>query len=171
MAVDSLPPVDLTIRDAVDSDLPAIVALLADDELGQTREVPPSSLAGPVDPAYAIAFAAIEADPNSRLIVAEDSALKSEQAPILGTLQLTLIPGISLRGMLRAQIEGVRVAAPWRRRGLGHQLIGWAIGQAEQAGAGVVQLTSNAQRQEAQRFYESLGFVPTHIGMKLPLGG
>jgi GNAT superfamily N-acetyltransferase len=88
---------------------------------------------------------------------------------VAGTLQLTLIPGLSRHGMLRAQIEGVRVAASWRGQGLGRALIGWAIEEARRSGCGLVQLTSDKRRPDAIRLYEALGFTPTHEGLKLSL--
>ena len=144
-------------RDARRADLPAIVALLADDVLGAERE------SAAVDEAYLLAFDQIAADTGSRLIVAE------EDGEVAGTLQLNLLPGLSRHGMLRAQIEGVRVAAGQRGRGLGKSLIDWAIGQAREHGCGLVQLTSDKRRPDAIRFYESLGFAASHEGLKLPL--
>ena len=144
-------------RDARRADLPAIVALLADDVLGAERE------SGCVDEAYRVAFDQIAADPGSRLIVAE------ADGQVAGTLQLNLLPGLSRHGMLRAQIEGVRVAAGQRGQGLGKSMIDWAIGQAREHGCGLVQLTSDKRRPDAIRFYESLGFAASHEGLKLPL--
>jgi GNAT superfamily N-acetyltransferase len=144
------------LRRATEADLPAIVALLADDVLGAAREAPG-------DPAYAAAFAAIEADPNQMLAVAE------EAGRVLGCLQLTFIPGLSRRGMWRGQIEGVRVAAGQRGTGLGRRMFEWAIAQCRARGCGLVQLTTDKARPDAHRFYESLGFVASHEGMKLAL--
>lgn len=146
----------MIFRDARPDELPAIVALLAGDVLGAGRET------GPGD-AYRKAFEEITADPRSRLIVADDDG------QVAGTLQLTVIPGLSRHGMTRAQIEGVRVAAPWRGRGAGRDMIGWAIGQARASGCGLVQLTSDKRRAGAIRFYRRLGFEPTHEGLKLSL--
>ena len=143
-------------RDARRDDVPAIVALLADDVLGAERE-------GAVDEAYLVAFAEIQADSGSRLIVAE------ADGKVAGTLQLNFLPGLSRHGMLRAQIEAVRVAATHRGRGLGREMISWAIGQAREHGCGLVQLTSDKRRPDALRFYESLGFTASHEGFKLPL--
>jgi GNAT superfamily N-acetyltransferase len=149
------------IRDARREDVPRIVALLADDVLGAAREGDPD---GGIDEAYWTAFNQVQADPRSRVIVAE-----ADDAAIVATLQLTLIPGLSHRGMLRAQIEAVRVAASQRGRGLGRTMIEWAVAQARAAGCGVVQLTSDKRRPDAIRFYESMGFTPSHEGLKLPL--
>ena len=144
------------LREARREDVPEIVALLADDAIGAGRE-------GPADDAYYAAFALIAADQRNQLLVAEVGGR------IVGTLQLTMIPGLSRHGMLRAQIEGVRVAAPHRRRGLGRAMIEWAIGQAREHGCGLVQLTSDKRRHDAVRFYESIGFTASHEGLKLPL--
>lgn len=144
-------------RDARRADVPAIVALLADDVLGAGRE------AAADDDVYQAAFEQVTADPRSWLIVAE------EGGQVAGTLQLTVLPGLSRRGMLRAQIEAVRVAAPARGQGLGRAMIEWAIGQARDQGCGMVQLTSDKHRRDAVRFYESLGFTASHEGLKLPL--
>ncbi len=149
----------LTFRRAVADDLPGLVALLADDALGRGREV-----TGPPLPAgYYAAFAAIEADPQQELVVAE---LAGSMA---GSLQLTFIPGLSYQGACRAQIEGVRIRGDLRGRGLGGQLVGWAIARARERGCQLIQLTSDARRIEARRFYERLGFVASHVGMKLTL--
>jgi GNAT superfamily N-acetyltransferase len=150
------------IRDARREDVPQIVALLADDMLGAAREAP-AAREGDLDDAYWTAFEQVQADPCNRLIVAEIDGL------IAATLQLTLIPGLSRHGMLRAQIEAVRVAASQRGHGLGQAMIRWAIQEARDAGCGMVQLTSDKRRPDAIRFYESLGFTPTHEGLKLAL--
>ena len=147
----------LILRDATAADLPAIVAMLADDKLGSTRE-DPEDLAP-----YEAAFAEVEADPNQRLIVAERAGTA------VGTFQLSIIPGVAQRGLKRAMIESVRVAATERGSGLGTQMMRWAIEEARNAGCQQVQLTSNAQRPDAHRFYERLGFVPSHVGFKLKL--
>jgi GNAT superfamily N-acetyltransferase len=146
----------VVFRDARRDEVPAIVALLADDVLGAGRE-------GDVDDAYWRAFDEIAADPRNRVIVAD------ADGKVAGTLQLTVIPGLSRHGLLRAQIEGVRVAAPWRGEGVGAAMIGWAIDEARRGGCGLVQLTSDKRRADAIRFYESLGFEPSHEGLKLPL--
>ena len=143
-------------RRATAADVPAIVALLADDVLGAAREKPG-------DPAYAAAFAAIEADPNQLLAVAEDGGR------VVGCLQLTFIPGLSHRGAWRGQIESVRTASDRRGTGLGRRMFAWAIEQCTARGCGVVQLTTDKSRAEARRFYESLGFKASHEGMKLAL--
>lgn len=146
-------------RRAAAADLPAIIALLADDVLGAGREDP----SDPPNPAYVAAFAAIEADPNQLLAVAEDGGR------VVGCLQLSFIPGLSRLGLRRGQIESVRIAASHRGAGLGRRMFEWAIGQCRARGCGLVQLTTDKARPEARRFYESLGFVASHEGMKLSL--
>jgi ribosomal protein S18 acetylase RimI-like enzyme len=149
----------LTIRKATRADLPAIIAMLADDELGKSRE----DVSTPPSPAYVAAFAAMDADPNQFMAVAE---LGGE---IVGCLQITYIPGLSRKGMWRGQIESVRVAHAQRGSGLGHKLFEWAIEECRKRGCGLVQLTTDKSRTDAKRFYERLGFVAEHEGMKLAL--
>jgi len=145
-----------SIRRAAAGDVPAIVDLLADDVLGKGREAPG-------DPCYAEAFAAIDGDPNQFLAVVE------ADGETVGCLQLTFIPGLSLKGMWRGQIESVRIAASRRGQGLGHVMIEWAIGECRRRGCGLVQLTMNKSREDTLRFYKSLGFEATHEGFKLTL--
>ena len=146
----------IEIRRAVAADVPAIVAMLADDPLGAKRE-------RPGDAAYAGAFEEIDADPRQFLAV----AVADDE--VVGTLQLTFIPGLSRLGATRALIEAVRVRSDQRGGGLGGRLIQWAIDTAREHGAAMVQLTTDASRKDAHRFYERLGFVASHVGMKLPL--
>ncbi|GAA2053584.1 GNAT family N-acetyltransferase [Catenulispora yoronensis] len=146
-----------TLRDATTADLPAIIALLTDDKLGSTREDPDD-----LTP-YLAAFVEVDADPNQRLLVAD------RDGEIVGTFQLTYIPGVSQRGLKRALIEGVRVAASERGNGLGTHMMNWAVATSREAGCGLVQLTSNNERPDAHRFYERLGFVQSHLGFKLKL--
>jgi len=148
---------DLEIRSATADDIPAIVAMLADDPLGAQRESP-----GDLAP-YRVAFERIAADPNQQLVV----AVRDGEA--VGTLQLTVIPGLGRRGATRSLIEAVRVHRSMRGAGLGTQLIEWAIDQSRSLGANLVQLTSDASRTDAHRFYERLGFVNSHLGFKLSL--
>lgn len=150
---------DLLFRRATAADLPAIVALLADDELGKARE----DAGPPLNPRYAAAFAAIDADPNQYLAVVE------EGGQIAGCLQLTFIPGLSRQGLMRGQIESVRIASARRGGGLGRRMFEWAIAECRRRGCGVVQLTTDKARSDARRFYESLGFTASHEGMKLAL--
>jgi GNAT superfamily N-acetyltransferase len=147
---------EVTIRRARAQDVDDIVAMLADDPLGAERE-------RPGDPRYAEAFAALDADPRQLLAVAE------ADGAVVGTLQLTFIPGLSRVGATRAQIEAVRVRSDQRGSGLGQRLVEWAIDQARRRGCAIVQLTTDASRTDAHRFYRRLGFAPTHVGMKLAL--
>ncbi|MEV7930070.1 MULTISPECIES: GNAT family N-acetyltransferase [unclassified Kitasatospora] len=148
---------DLTIRRATAEDLPALVAMLADDALGATRESPDD-----LTP-YRAAFARVDGDPHQHLVAAERAGRT------VGTLQLTVIPGISRKGSTRTVIEAVRIHADERGSGLGTELIQWAIERSRELGADLVQLTSDATRTDAHRFYEKLGFVPSHVGFKLQL--
>ncbi|RFS82159.1 GNAT family N-acetyltransferase [Actinomadura spongiicola] len=149
----------MTFREATVDDLPQIVRLLADDPLGATRETPGDE----IPDAYFSAFATIAKDPNNTVIVAEVAGR------IAGTLQLTYIPGLTYTGAERAQIEGVRVAADHRGIGLGQKMITWAIDRARARGCRVVQLTTDRQRPDAIRFYQKIGFRPSHMGMKYHL--
>jgi ribosomal protein S18 acetylase RimI-like enzyme len=149
----------ITFRRATRADLPAIVALLADDTLGRIRE----RLSDPLDERYERAYAAIDDDPNQILAVAV------EGNRVVGCLQITFIPGLSHSGMWRGQIEGVRIAAAHRGSGLGRRFFEWTFEQCRQRGCGLVQLTSDKQRPDAIRFYESLGFRASHEGLKRPL--
>jgi GNAT superfamily N-acetyltransferase len=151
--------VSLEFRDATEVDLPEIVALLAEDTLGEKREDP--SL--PLDPRYAEAFAAIQSDPHQRLIVAE------RDGRVVGCLQLTLIPGIAFTGAWRGLIEAVRVAGDLRGQGIGARLIDRAVAEARAFGCRMVQLTSHKSRTRAHHFYEQLGWTRSHEGFKLQL--
>jgi GNAT superfamily N-acetyltransferase len=150
---------DVTIRRATGDDLAAIIALLADDELGQGREDAREPLAS----AYTDAFAAIDADANQFLAVAEVGGAVS------GVLQLTFIPGLSRRGAWRGQIESVRIVRGQRGAGLGQRMFAWAIATCRERGCGLVQLTTDKSRSDAHRFYERLGFVASHEGYKLTI--
>ncbi|MEU2895291.1 N-acetyltransferase family protein [Streptomyces sp. NPDC001273] len=147
----------LEIRAAAADDLPAVVGMLADDPLGATRESPDD--VGP----YLTALERIKADPNQRLVVAV------REGRVVGTLQLTIVPGLSRRGSTRSIIEGVRIHADERGSGLGTRLIEWAIDTSRREGCRLVQLTSDNTRTDAHRFYERLGFTASHLGFKLPL--
>ena len=147
-------------RDATLADLPAIVTLLAEDTLGEKREDP--SL--PLDPTYIVAFETITANPDQRQIVAvRDGA-------VIGTMQLTFIPGIAFKGAWRGQIEAVRVAGHLRGGGIGAAMIGHAVELCRARGCKMVQLTSDKSRTDAHRFYERLGWTRSHEGFKLKLG-
>lgn len=148
---------DLLIRPTTEADLPAVVAMLADDQLGSVRETPDD-----LEP-YRAAFARITADPNQHLVVAERAGRT------VGTLQLTVVPGLSRRGMTRTIIEAVRIRTDERGNGLGTAMIEWAVGRSRELGAELVQLTSDASRTDAHRFYERLGFTRSHAGFKRAL--
>lgn len=146
-------------RKAKREDLPAIVRLLADDPLGAKRE----RYADPLPQSYGRAFEAIDADPNNELVVA---CLGNE---VVGVLQLTFIPYLTYQGGWRALIEAVRVDARRRSQGLGRTMFEWAIARSRERRCIMVQLTTDKSRADAKRFYESLGFVASHEGMKLHL--
>ncbi|WP_306332351.1 GNAT family N-acetyltransferase [Streptomyces sp. KL118A] len=148
---------DLEIRPAVAADLPAIVGMLADDPLGAARESP-DDLAP-----YVTAFERLAGDPNQHLVVAV------REGRVVGTLQLTIVPGLSRKGATRSIIEGVRVHADERGSGLGTQFIEWAVAESRRQNCQLVQLTSDATRTDAHRFYERLGFSASHVGFKLQL--
>ncbi len=148
---------EITFRRASAEDVPAIVAMLADDALGATRESPDD-----LSP-YRAAFAELDGDPQHVLLVAEGSG------EVVGTAQLTFLPGLARKGALRAQIEAVRVHRAARGAGLGSRLIEECVRRARERGCALVQLTSDASRVDAHRFYERLGFQASHTGFKLPL--
>lgn len=148
--------VTVKIRRATAADVPEIVNLIANDPLGAKREQPG-------DPAYLAAFKEIDADPNQLLAVLD------KDGEVVGTLQLTFTQGLSRLGMKRATIEAVRVRDDQRGTGLGREFIEWAVVEARSRGCGLVQLTTDASRVDAHRFYERLGFKASHIGMKLTL--
>lgn len=147
----------MTLRPARRDEVPAIVAMLADDGLGRGRE----AVASPT--IYYDAFDEMAKEPNNRLLVAE------QDGALVGTLQITFIRGLSRKGARRAQIEAVRVASTHRGRGLGREIFVAAIALARQEGCSLVQLTTDKARGDAHRFYARLGFVASHEGMKLAL--
>ncbi|MEU2248280.1 GNAT family N-acetyltransferase [Streptomyces sp. NPDC019224] len=148
---------DLDIRRATADDLAEIVALLADDPLGARRESPDNLVP------YRTALGRLADDPNQHMMV----AVRAER--VVGTLQLSVIPGLSHRGATRSVIEGVRIHADERGSGLGTRLIQWAVDESRRQGCQLVQLTSDLSRTDARRFYERLGFVASHVGFKLAL--
>jgi len=154
-----MPDADILFRSATKEDLVAITGLLADDELGRQRE----DTRLPVADVYLDAFQAIEADKNQRLVVV------IQNKAVVGTLQLSFIPGISHKGAWRGQIESVRIAASQRSMGLGQKMLEWAIAECRSRGCTLVQLTTDKSRQDARRFYERLGFNASHEGYKLKL--
>jgi GNAT superfamily N-acetyltransferase len=148
---------DLEIRPATTDDISAIVGMLADDPLGAQRESPDD-----LDP-YLAALERLSRDPNPHLVVA------TREDRVVGTLQLTIVPGLSRRGATRSIIEGVRIHADERGSGLGSRLIEWAIEESRRQSCQLVQLTSDNTRTDAHRFYERLGFTASHVGFKLAL--
>ncbi|MBX9361032.1 GNAT family N-acetyltransferase [Streptomyces massasporeus] len=148
---------NIDIRPASRDDIPDIVAMLADDALGATRESPED-----LSP-YQSAYERLQRDPNQLLVVAESDGR------VVGTLQLTIIPGLSRKGSTRSIIEGVRVHSSQRGHGLGARLVEWAIEESGRQGCQLVQLTSDSARTDAHRFYERLGFTGSHVGFKLQL--
>ncbi|MFF0091846.1 GNAT family N-acetyltransferase [Streptomyces canus] len=148
---------DLEIRPATLQDLSAIVGMLADDPLGAQRESP-DDLAP-----YMSALERLSSDPNQHLVVA------TREGRVVGTLQLTVVPGLSRRGATRSIVEGVRIHADERGSGLGTRLIEWAIEESRRQDCQLVQLTSDTTRTDAHRFYERLGFTASHVGFKLAL--
>ncbi|MEC9435689.1 MAG: GNAT family N-acetyltransferase [Pseudomonadota bacterium] len=148
----------LTFRDAREADVPTLAAMLRDDPIGSAREGEPD------DPAYLAAFRAIEAQQGNRLIVAE-----AGHGAVVGCLQLILMPGLSHRGGVRAELENVRVALSHRSRGVGAKMVAHAIGIAKAEGARLVQLTSDLARPDAHRFWMAQGFARSHAGFKLKL--
>lgn len=149
----------LVFRVASIGDLPAIIRMLADDFLGQQRE----DLSEPINDNYVKAFREIDADPNNELIVAELNG------KVIGMLQLTYTPSLSYQGSKRCTVESVRVESTLRGKGIGREMMLWAIERAKEKGSVSMQLTSHEDRVEAHRFYQQLGFSKSHVGMKLSL--
>jgi GNAT superfamily N-acetyltransferase len=150
----------LTFRPATRSDLPAILELLADDDISRARD---GAVSEAVDTAIGAAFEAIEADPRNELIVV------SEHGSVVGTFQLTFTPSLSRGGSERMTIEAVRVRSDLRGRGVGRRMMRWALDRGRERGCRLAQLTTDKKRADAHRFYESLGFAATHEGLKLVL--
>jgi ribosomal protein S18 acetylase RimI-like enzyme len=146
------------IRRARRDDVGFIVAMLADDRLGSARE----RLEDPLPPSYFRAFEAVDRDPNIQLVVAENS-----DGAVVGCLQLCILPGLSSQGASRALIEDVRVASHCRSRGIGEQMVQWAVAEARTKGCKLVELLTHNTRVDAQRFYARLGFQASHVGMTL----
>jgi GNAT superfamily N-acetyltransferase len=151
----------MRFRLAARADVPAILELLADDEISRDRGF--GTVPEEVDAAVWRAFEAIDADPANELIVADD------HGTVVATCQLTVTPGLSRGGAARMTIEAVRVRADRRGAGVGKALMTYAIGRARERDCRIVQLTTDKRRTDAQRFYAGLGFAPTHEGMKLTL--
>ena len=150
----------LTFRLAARSDVPAILELLADDEVSRARD---GAISEAADAAHWAAFDAIDADPRNELIVVEEDGVP------VGTFQLTFTPSLSRGGSERMTIEAVRVRSDRRGSGVGRQMMAWALDRGRERGCRLAQLTTDKRRADAHRFYESLGFVASHEGMKLAL--
>jgi ribosomal protein S18 acetylase RimI-like enzyme len=149
--------ISITIRRAARGDVAAIIAMLADDKLGSARE----RVEEPLPPSYFKAFEALDRDPNIQLVVAE------EGGRVVGCLQLCILPGLSSQGASRGLIEDVRVASDRRSRGIGEQLVQWAVAQSRARDCKLVELLTHHTRVDAQRFYERLGFQRSHVGMTI----
>ena len=148
----------VVIRRARRDDVETIVKMLADDALGGPR----GRLETPLPAAYLAAFERVDRDPNLTLVVAE-----GEGGSVVGCLQLCILPGLSSQGASRGLIEDVRVASDCRGRGIGEQLVRWALAEARNRGCRLVELLTHHTRVDAQRFYERLGFVRNHVGMTI----
>src|SRR5246127_3411346 len=148
----------ITIRRARRDDVAAIVRMLADDPLGSARE----RIEEPLPPSYFRAFEALEHASHIQLVVAEDN-----EGAVVGCLQLCILPGLSSQGASRGLIEDVRVASDRRSRGIGEQLVQWAVNEARSKGCKLVELLTHHTRIDAQRFYERLGFARSHVGMTI----
>jgi len=149
----------ITFRTSIRSDLFDIIRLLGDDPIGQSREI----VSDRIDDRYISAYEAIEKDPNQLLAVAVDAET------VVGCMQLSFVPGLSRTGMWRGQIESVRISRSHRGSGLGKRFFEWAFDRFKERGCGLVQLTTDKERPDAIRFYETLGFKASHEGMKLSI--
>ena len=145
----------VSIRPARRDDVPAMIAMLADDHLGRARE----RVEDPLPAVYYEAFERVERDQNLQLVVAES------EGRVVGCLQLAILPGISSQGGVRGLLEDVRVASDCRSRGIGEQLVQWAVSEAKARGCNLVELLTHQSRVDAQRFYKRLGFTASHVGM------
>ncbi|MEM7549254.1 MAG: GNAT family N-acetyltransferase [Bacteroidota bacterium] len=150
----------MTFREAKKEDLPFIVKMLADDELGMQRE----DFSIPLPEEYLLAFSEIGKDKNQELIVGED-----DDGNIIATLQLSFLQYLTYKGGVRAQIEAVRIRKEFRSKGLGKEIFRWAIERAKERKAHLIQLTTDKKRPDALEFYKALGFQNSHEGMKLYL--
>ena len=149
----------VTFRRATEADLPALVAMLADDTLGAQRE----DITLPLHEGYRRAFAQIDGDPRQMLVVGEMGGA------VVATMQLTFLPGLSHKGGWRGQIEAVRVAADHRGGGIGAAMMEFAVETCRARGCHLVQLSTDRSRTDAHRFYDRLGFKQTHLGYKMVL--
>jgi GNAT superfamily N-acetyltransferase len=150
---------DLIFRRATEADVPAIIRMLADDMLGSSREATGAENL----PQYLNAFRVIDGDANQFLLVVDDGTA------IVGTLQLTFIAGLARGGLKRGLVEAVRVAGDRRGEKIGEAMFAWVVEKCRREGCGIVQLTTDKSRTDAHRFYDRLGFEPSHIGYKMML--
>jgi GNAT superfamily N-acetyltransferase len=150
---------NLIFRRATEADVPAIVRMLADDKLGSSRE----ALGTESLPQYLNAFHVIDADANQFLLVVDDGT------EIVGTLQLTFIAGLARGGLKRGLVEAVRVASDRRGEKIGEAMFAWVLEKCRHEKCGIVQLTTDKSRTDAHRFYDRLGFEPSHVGYKMML--
>lgn len=148
----------MKFRKAIKNDVDKIVEMIADEELGKTRE----NFRIPLPTEYLVAFENINSDQNQELIVVEN-----KNSEIIGTLQLSFIQYLTYRGGIRAQIEAVRIRKDQRGLGIGKKMFEWAINRAKERNAHLLQLTTDKKRPKAIKFYEDLGFKATHEGMKM----
>ncbi len=149
---------EIELRRARRGDVPAMVAMLADDHLGRGRE----RVEDPLPPSYYAAFDAVDRAPHLHLMVAQDASGR-----VIGCLQLAILPGLSSQGSSRGLIEDVRVAGDCRSRGIGERMIRWAVDEARRGGCSLVELFTHQSRVDARRFYARLGFATSHVGMTL----
>ena len=149
---------EVVLRRADEDDLRAVVGLLADDPVSAARG---DRASAEDEPLYRAAMLEILADPANDLLVAVDAG------EVVGTLQLTRLPGMARRGSARLLVEAVRVRSTLRSGGIGTALVRWVTDVAAPAtGSSLVQLTSDNSRTDAHRFYERLGFAGSHRGFK-----
>ncbi len=162
MPDEDAPTREVSIREAVAADVPRIVMLILLGAIRERMTVAEIEVESS-DPAHGEAFAEIEASPHNLLFVAEQAGL------VIGTFQITLIPGLAARGRLRAKIEAVHVAPEWRGKGVGKVMLRHALAVATERGASMMELTSDKKRLDAHRFYVNLGFAQSHEGFKKQL--
>jgi GNAT superfamily N-acetyltransferase len=148
----------MTIRKARKTDINEIVQMLANDPLGASRE----DVLHPEK--YEKAFDIIDADKNQSLMIVE-----GENGKVIGTFQMTFIQYLTHQGSMRVQVESVRVREDYRGKGIGENMFEWIIDYSKARGAHLLQLTSDKKRPDAIRFYQKLGFLDSHEGLKMAL--
>ena len=150
--------VEMILRKATKKDLLEIVEMIAEDDLGNKREI----IQEPLTDDYINAFKSIDNDANQELIIVEN-----DNSEIIGTMQLSFIQNLTYRGGLRAQIEAVRIRKDKRGNGIGKIMFEWAVNRAKERKAHLLQLTTDKKRANAIKFYKGIGFIATHEGMKM----